>query len=223
MRLFAFICTAALSVAATHTVADPCVGATFDRPLEGAINVTSYVSDVPSARFPAFWQEGILDGFRYKILASADGTLRPADPVQEWTIAISCDVSTLTCTLTNDGTPPPDAVAASNAIGQCLLGVEVEEIVPEPEPEIAPKDDAPIAPQTPVATACGSASVSEATDVATLQRLLAMAGEDPGPADGFLGPKTFAAMEVFVEGANWDTSVPDVIALLDARLCGAAN
>jgi hypothetical protein len=56
-----------------------------------------------------------------------------------------------------------------------------------------------------------------------MQRLLVMAGEDPGPVDGFLGPKSFAAMEVFVQGANWGTPIPDVIDALDASLCDTPN
>lgn len=244
-----------LLVYASASVADPCVGATFDRPMDGAIDVVSYVSDVPSSQFPAFWQEGRLGGFGYKMFASSEAQVRSLDPVQDWGISVACDVADKTCAVTQEGSPPPEAIAASNRIGQCLLGEQTtveprEQLEPTP-PQTASQsqeqipalqaDEAavevsvaaptnqtvvprprPIANVTPSAT-CGSGTLNEATEIATLQRLLVMAGEDPGPVDGFLGPKSFAAMEIFVEGANWDTSIVDVIALLDARLCGSTD
>jgi hypothetical protein len=52
-----------------------------------------------------------------------------------------------------------------------------------------------------------------------MQRLLLMVGSDPGPVDGFLGPRTFAAMDDFVEDSGWNTSTTDVITLLDKLHC----
>ncbi|EET47479.1 hypothetical protein TR2A62_0675 [Thalassobium sp. R2A62] len=71
--------------------------------------------------------------------------------------------------------------------------------------------------------ACGRALADELTEAATLQRLLKMAGADPGPIDGFLGPKSFAAMDVFVEDAGWGTSISNTIELLDKHLCLVYN
>lgn len=227
MKLRSVACIAAFCASATATLADPCVTDTFDSPLDGATDVTAYVSDVPSAQFPAFWQEGTLEGYRYRMFASAEATLRPSIAGQDWVISITCNVSAQVCSFVNQGTPPADAAAVSNVIGQCLLGVEAEKNVPTAPPQVtAELDQTPVAEQSvqvPDPATCGSASVTEATDVATMQRLLVMAGEDPGPVDGFLGPKSFAAMEVFVQGANWGTPIPEVIAALDASLCDTPN
>ncbi len=46
-----------------------------------------------------------------------------------------------------------------------------------------------------------------------------MVGSDPGPIDGFLGPKTFAAMDDCLEDSGWSVSTTDVITLLDKLHC----
>ncbi|MEP1962630.1 peptidoglycan-binding domain-containing protein [Tateyamaria sp.] len=229
MKYFTYPCVLALSFLGTAAIADPCVSATFDRPLEGATDVVSYVSDVPSAYFPAFWQEGNFDGFKYKMFATAEATVSPMNPNQDWAIELTCDTSEQACASVNTGLPPADAIAVAQDIGQCLLGIENETVAPTlPAP---PQQDLANINETAETQAlviqgditCGSASLNEATDVATMQRLLVMAGQDPGPVDGFLGPRTFLAMETFVTGANWGTSIAKVIALLDARLCEGAT
>lgn len=242
----ALICLLGISVGATAAAAEPCVSPRFDQPLPGAENVVSHVSDVPSARFPAFWQTGTLDGARYTIFSTAEGRLRPLDQRQDWDLDITCDVAGQSCTTAARGVVPNAARATADWIGQCLISAD-----PTPQPDVPPAPETPVAlppvpdllatnvsgieaptqaepdldtaktVETPVPTACGVDKTDEATDVATLQRLLTMAGTDPGPVDGFLGPKSFAAMEEFVEGANWGTSISDTIAVLDAHLCNA--
>lgn len=56
-----------LVAAASPVLGQACVSSTFDRSVPGAQNVVSHISDVPSVQFPAFWQEGTLDMYRYRI------------------------------------------------------------------------------------------------------------------------------------------------------------
>lgn len=215
------ICLFALCLANSAT-AEPCVSPTFDVPLPNAQGTESFVSDIPSAQFPAFWQRGTLDGYAYRIYASLEGTLRPVGRVPSWEITMSCDDTDQSCSIDTIGAPPQDAMATADKIGQCLLGQESGDAAPgnasDPDVAIAPAPDLAPAAEAP----CGAALVNEATDVATLQRLLTLAGRDPGPVDGFLGPKSFAAMEAFVPGAGWGTSIPATIAAVDEYLCSAS-
>ena len=216
MKPGALAWVAVLCAFGTTTVAEPCVSDTFERPLPEAKSVVSHVSDVPSVQFPAFWQEGILQGFRYKMLASGEGAVRPINPQEDWVVSITCDAFSLTCDYSVEGPAPQAAIAVSNSVGQCLIGAEVagvETTSVEPLQDVSETDE----------TTCGSASINETNEVAVMQRLLTIAGEDPGPVDGLLGQRTFSAMEPFVQGADGNTSILDMIALLDARLCASTD
>ncbi len=223
-------CAIALMGLASSATAAPCVGATFDAPLPGALDVKTFISDVPSAQYPAFWQQGTLNGFRYVIYANLEGSLRSTNPHEDWGLALRCDAAAQTCETTPQGTPPEAARTATDTVARCLLGQEpVQEPAEEPTPAPAPEPVTAAAPapqieDTPPAPApCGRALVTEDNDIATLQRLLTMAGQNPGPVDGFLGQQTFTAMQAFVPNAGWSTSVPDTIALVDAFLCQAGG
>jgi hypothetical protein len=229
MRLFSYALW--LGLIASSVLAAPCVSNTFDRPLPGAINVEWHVSDVPSAQFPAFWQDGVINGYAYTIFASAEGTLRPTDALQDWEITINCTVSAQTCDTTRAGNPPQDAENVSRSIGQCLLGKDLETVAPVPVAAIAVAAIVPVnaavAPEridtttTTASILCRAASAEEVNDVAALQRLLILVGEDPGQVDGVLGPKSIAAIEAFSTGSSANRTVPEVIALLETHLCGA--
>jgi hypothetical protein len=194
------------------------------------MSVVSHVSDVPSAQFPAFWQDGVVSGYAYTIFASAEGTLRPTDAFQDWEMTITCDVSAQTCEMSRVGIPPEGAKIVARSIGQCLLGAEVETAAPFPVTALAvPATDpvnaasAPDTIGTGATTAkllCRAASVAETDDVAALQRLLIVAGENPGQVDGVLGPKSIAAIEAFSPGSSVNRTVPEVIELLETYLCG---
>lgn len=206
----------------------PCVSPSFDVPFPGATDVTSYVTDLPSSAFPAFWQEGRLDGYAYKIFANATGVLRGGGADQTWKIDMTCDASVGTCALTQTGTPPEAATRVATRVGQCLAPAlskpaVVENVAPaaaqEPIPEqlaVAPTDQ-PMGGQAD--KTCGVALTDEASDIATMQRLLVLLGEEPGPVDGLLGPQSFAAMRAFTDNPGWATSVPDLVAVLDEQHC----
>lgn len=206
----------ATCVSASAVMAAPCVGTTFDLPFEGALDVQSYVVDVPSAQYPAFWQKGSLGDYAYVLYANGEATLRSRNPFEEWGVTVLCDAATQTCETSTNGTPPADTDAIANRLTACLLGNATPPVAPQPVTVPALPDPAPVR-RDPVP--CGLAAVDEETDIATLQRLLTLAGKDPGPVDGFLGTKTFQAMGDFVEDAGWGTSIPDAIASVDAVLC----
>ncbi|MGJ8624491.1 MAG: peptidoglycan-binding domain-containing protein [Yoonia sp.] len=211
----------AMMAVAGAAAADPCVGPTFDRPLPGALDVKTFVSDVPSAQYPAFWQQGTLDGYRYVVFANLEGTLRSNNPLEEWGVTITCDAAAGACETTTSFTVPDAASAVTDRLAQCLLGAApVSEPEPATEPEpIAEPETVAQAISAPEPAPCGLALVTEENDIATLQRLLTLAGQDPGPVDGFLGQQTFTAMNAFVPNADWGTSITDTIAVVDAFLC----
>lgn len=226
MNIMRPIIASVLVAAAAPALGQACVSSTFDRSVPGAQNVVSHISDVPSVQFPAFWQEGTLDSYRYRIFSNGDGVVTSADRNAEWRIAFSCAKNAESCTYQTKGTPPETADGVSKRLGACLRGRDIAS-TPKPvdesmvleEPEVL----ATLEAQEDGVVACGKALVDELTDAATLQRLLKMAGADPGPIDGFLGPKSFAAMDAFVEDAGWGTSILDTIKLLDEHLCSVSK
>lgn len=228
MRSTIALSCVALALSAAPALAEPCVSPTFDTPLAGATDVTSHIADVPSAQFPAFWQDGRIDGHRYRLFSNGEGSLRTANAGEDWSIEIACNTPAQTCDYVPNGAVPDPATQIAQRLGQCLLGaVPSDQGDAAPAPNDAAQPDAPQsdtnAPETDTQVACGLAVVREATDVATLQRLLTLAGTDPGPVDGFLGPQTFKALDTFVPDSNWGTSVPDAITVLDAVLCERAQ
>jgi hypothetical protein len=210
--------------------ADPCVSSTFDRPFPDATDVEAFITDVPSAQFPAFWQRGFIDGYRYNMFSNGDGEIKASDPNENWTVEIACETRDQSCEMASDGDAPTEVLQIADTIGQCLLGIEIikpvvapsvpeEQIVEAPLTDIVPPSRANEVQQNDTTTLCGVAAVNEPTDVATMQRLLILLDEDPGPVDGFLGPASFKAMDIFIDDSNWDTSIADVIVVLDALHC----
>ncbi|MEN8896407.1 MAG: hypothetical protein ABF248_10015 [Yoonia sp.] len=132
------ICIAIVfATAGTQGAATPCVSPTFDVPFPDATDVTSRVIDLPSSAFPAFWQEGLLDGYAYQVFANATGRLRGGARDQPWVIEVTCDVSSETCEFTQKGNPPKQATAVAERIGKCLV------------PTLAIDDALPVPPKKP--------------------------------------------------------------------------
>jgi len=204
--------------------AEPCVSATFDRPFPNATGVDSFVADVPSAQFPAFWQTGLIDGYRYRLFSNGEGEIKASDPNQYWVVEIACETAGRSCDMTVNGDAPTEGLQIADTIGKCLLGGEITLASTTPETPIVVttvtlQEDVVAPRNTETKIACGVATVNEANDVATMQRLLILLGEDPGPVDGFLGPATFKAMDALVDDSNWETSITDVISVFDALHC----
>ncbi|MEJ6399117.1 hypothetical protein [Yoonia sp. 208BN28-4] len=220
-------------VSATQAAAAPCVSPTFDVPLPGATDVTSHVTDLPSSAFPAFWQEGRLDGYEYRIFANASGVLQGERDGQPWRIEVSCDANDKTCSQTEIGPAPAPAMQVAERIGQCLVPPPpVAEVADEAQNEEQPTPVSKVEPAAPQVVApaeteavveCGIALVNEATEIATMQRLLLLLREDPGPVDGFLGPQTFAAMAPFIDNPGWSTPISDAVTVLSEKHCALAR
>lgn len=218
------ICTILMAgMLASQAVAAPCVSPTFDVPFPGATDVKAHVTDLPSSTFPAFWQEGRLEGYAYKIFANGTGLLRGGPDDQPWRIEVICDPVAEGCTVAQTGTSPEAALQLAERIGQCLIPTWREDDTQQTQTQtvVKPNDDVQDNETHSVALAseCGLDLAQEATEVATMQRLLTLLGEDPGPVDGFLGPKTFAAMAAFVEEPGWGTAIQNVLMDLSDRHC----
>lgn len=203
---FALMCTAQIAQA------EPCVSATFDKPLEGASGVITRQVDVPSPQFPGLWQEGILNGYFYAIYANGEAEVKAARSAQDWALKVSCSAAQDDCDRSQTGTPPEDAKATLQILQQCLAGVVA------PSPASAP-DPAPEEPPTP----CGLQTVPQGSDVEVLQNLLVAAGKDPGPVDGIIGAKTLNALAEVLGASARSLGVQEAAAALDVFLCDAAD
>ncbi len=124
MRTAALVLLLALPGAA-RAQAEPCVGASFDRPLPGASSVERRFADVPTARYPGIWQEGRVSGYFYQLSSDISGLLAPGRAAPEWRVTILCDVAAGRCERQEHGPVPEAARPVAEALGGCLLGAPV--------------------------------------------------------------------------------------------------
>lgn len=212
------MCCGATSAAA------PCVGAAFDQPFPEATNVVTRVVDAPSSQFPGLWQEGLISGWPYRLFANGNGDIRSNQRALEWQISFICPAETDDCKMTETGTPPEDAKRIANNLRNCALGqpLATNEIAADPERQSASvlrTEVQDITTQEP----CGRALVSEQPETIALQRLIALAGGDPGPADGIIGPLTQEALKDVLGEKAGDLYISDAITQLDTLLCNLSN
>lgn len=149
-------CVLSVPVWAGQAVAEPCVGAAFQRPFPGATGAQTRHVDVPSPRFPGLWQEGWINGNRYVLYANGEASLQDGAAESTWSIFVQCDLEAGTCTETIDGAPPDAARQVAGLLGKCIVDpdqVKVPEVEPPAPPLVAPETDgwalAPTA-ETPV-------------------------------------------------------------------------
>jgi hypothetical protein len=188
--------------------AEPCVGPAFDVPLPGAQNVSTRHADVPSPQFPGLWQQGNIEGYFYALFANGEAVLKATQRSLEWDVKVSCEAGQETCVITANGAVPTDANRVADILGRCLLGKPRKdspklEVVVEPTPELA----------------CGLAQVEDGPDGMLLQRLLIVAGADPGPVDGLVGGGTRKALAGVLGNASREMDIPAAVAALDQFLC----
>jgi len=195
-------------------LAQPCVTQSFERPLPGARNVEVRQADVPSARFPAFWQEGLLFGYAYRIYPNATAELAAEFQRAAWRIDVTCDTDAGTCRY--------DTTGNGDVVGK--------EVVPERQAVVAPPQ-APVAAPDPepqpdpfevevVARAnCSKADMPEGNTVFVVQTLLIAAGQDPGPVDGLLGPATLGALNAYLGAAYDAATLAQAIEPLRRKIC----
>ncbi len=198
--------------------AEPCVGPGFDRPLPGAINVQARLMDVPSARMPGLWQEGSILGHSYRLYANNEATLKPFEAEATWQISIDCTSGD--CRQSTTGTPDDGVVRIATVLGACLLG---KDVVPNdflPPIEIAVEKPSPAKVIEDPKEPCGLAKVAQSDQPELLlQRLLVVAGSNPGPVDGIDGPRTRAALVAVIGAEGEDLDAQDAVQRLNQSLC----
>lgn len=142
---------AALSIAApVH--ATSCLGPALEIPFPTAQGVETRRADVPAPRFPGVWQDGVVQGFAYRMFANGDATLAPMSSQATWQVIVQCDLPQAKCTQAVDGTPPEEALRVAELLKQCFLDpgkVTAEAVRPPPPPPLPPPPPPP-EPEAPV-------------------------------------------------------------------------
>ena len=185
--------------------AQPCVGPTFDAPLPDATDVRSHIADVRSALFPAFWQEGVIETYRYKIFSDRSGGLTAAGQDRTWDIGFTCSGADQACVIITAGTPPPDARAVVDRLTACVRGVDLPVKT--------------VVAQAPLRPLCRPVILDADNDIVAVQRMIVLAGADPGPVDGAWGPRTIAALRIVLDLPTAQIDIADAKAALRARSC----
>ena len=197
---------------ATSAVAEPCVTTTFDRPVTGATSVVTHQVDVPSTRFPGLWQEGLIGGYFYEIFANGEALLRSSRKEPNWQIDIVCPGNNETCVTMQTGAPPDDSMPIGDLLRQCLQDSNVT--------KVATTEDYTTPPETSAGTVpCGVATLPQEAEGFTLQRLVLMAGGNPGPIDGLPGELTFEAVVEVLNDGTENLPIANIIDALDAMVC----
>ena len=212
---------------ATSASAQPCVTATFDRPIPGATSVITRQVDIPSSQFPGLWQEGLIEGFFYAIYANGDGSIRPRPTPQDWYIDIKCDATDQSCSRKIEGSPPTGAIRVTNLLEKCLLRPKANSTVPltraSAESSIqqytAESIEQDITAQLAPQFNCGLAGISDESTGIVLQKLLVIAGANPGPIDGYRGTMTNSALTQILGESSQYQSIADAIIALDRFIC----
>jgi hypothetical protein len=125
-------------------------------------------------------------------------------PAVEGSTAISADTSAGSV---ETGGPVPTIAEEAPA-----LAAEPAEVFPDRSAQLGPSLQPPLA--------CGVAGLPPAAPVLTLQRLLVMAGEDPGPLDGLMGRRTRAAVIALLGWQARRLPVDVAILAVEQHLCG---
>jgi hypothetical protein len=191
--------------------------------------------DVPSPQFPGLWQQGLIGGYFYTLFANGEGLLQSSRETPDWAITFSCDAETGTCNRTqSEGTAPAEASAIVHQLEQCMNGIEVTTEPPAPQvaeppaPTVeeppAPTVTEPIEPTVVEAAPppCGLKAIPEGAEGLTVQRLVVLAGADPGPLDGYPGKLTQTAIAQLLGPKANGLSLADTIIALDQLLCSGA-
>ena len=140
---------------ATTASADSCIGPTLDIPFPTASGVKTQRADVPSPRFPGLWQEGIVQGYAYRLFANGDATLEPLPPEDGWRLLMSCDLVIGACYREETGSSPENATYLATALENCFVNpnaVTAQALIPPQQKSAAqPPTYAELSPK-PAAT-----------------------------------------------------------------------
>ena len=163
----------------------------------------------------------MIDGAFYTIFANGEALVQSNRSAPDWAITVTCDAASATCTRSQEGAVPQEAQQTALLLEQCLLRPEIADIggqdIPSPEMTAAPAAT-PTTQAAPPET-CGLAALPQGEPGITLQRLLARAGADPGPIDGFPGKRTQAAVVQILGPSGATMPLTETIAALDHVLC----
>lgn len=204
-----------LACGATKGMAEPCVSSTFDVPIPSAVDVVTRHADVPSPKFPGLWQEGSLDGYFYALYANGEGILKSARETSEWDIRVVCEADEGDCSIKTNGVPPEDAQGVVDILTLCLQGQPLTSPeIPTPEPET---------PEPQEVIPCGLATIPEGPAGLSLQRLLVIAGQDPGPVDGLIGRNTRNALAAILGAEAYEMEVSEAVSALDRWMCNPSE
>lgn len=106
---------------ASPASATPCIGAALDIPFPTASAFQTRRADVPSPRFPGLWQEGVVQGYSYRIFANGDATLEPLQPEDGWRLFVSCDFASGACSREELGKSPAKVAHLATALENCFV------------------------------------------------------------------------------------------------------
>ena len=198
------------------------------RPPNTRCNIRYYkTSWYPFLSVPWSWQEGLIEGFFYAIYANGDGSIRPRPTPQDWYIDIKCDATDQSCSRKIEGSPPTGAIRVTNLLEQCLLRPKANSTVPltraSAESSIqqytAESIEQDITAQLAPQFNCGLAGISDESTGIVLQKLLVIAGANPGPIDGYRGTMTNSALTQILGESSQYQSIADAIIALDRFIC----
>ena len=200
----------------TFAVAEPCVGADFEKPFPGGRDVVTRRADVRSSLFPGVWQEGSVADLSYKLYGNGDAVVQ-AKPLQAtWRLSYSCPQDGSLCGQDVQGAPPPEAFDLLDDLNTCYRNEKPAAPTASIDPiKVTEQNEADQVQASP----CGSATFSDEQDEVVLQKLLTLAGTDPGVADGIIGPKTTRALVDALGEIGPDLEVTKAIEMLDGILC----
>ena len=238
MRQLIQVFVLAACVPIVPAYAATCVGPLFDQAFPEATAVEMRYVDVPSPAFPGLWQEGIVDGYFYQIFANREAIIKERRVDPTWTITISCQEGS--CMRAVTGFPAHRAQRLSDAFEICLLDGDMTVALAPPkseESEPTIEMSLPPTPSTkkpapeiedierisdldvPEKEPCGLAMLADGGAGITLQRLLVLAGGDPGPIDGLPGKLTRGAMIDILGAESAELGTQSAILQLNALLC----
>ncbi|TDL90488.1 hypothetical protein [Meridianimarinicoccus aquatilis] len=126
------------------------------------------------------------------------------------TISVETLPESVSPTLDDAGTPQTETVATlPSSDGDSNPNPSSNPRLESPESEASPQPPAD----------CGLQLVQEGPPVLTLQRLLVIAEQDPGPLDGLMGRRTGAALVAYLGPDAADLSIEEAIRQVDLELC----
>jgi hypothetical protein len=178
-------------------------------------------ANIPSSKFPDLWQEGFIDGYFYRVFVNGDGLLQSSRRIPDWQITITCDEASKICSRAVDGfVPPQQAFETAAKIENCLVGSKESETTSSQVTKTAEQTGKADGPELSSQQYCASETSAKEPEGVTVQKLLTLAGADPGPIDGFPGKRTRAAIVNLFGEEGQKMTIATAISKLKQMVCG---